>query len=175
MRGPIIAGTIILGLSAISFALARAGEGKVADAVASASRRPAEAAEKARPDSEAIRDQVARLRAEVELLQLDHDLARDRLSVALKESAGSIEDSPAGQLARDYMRIGAEVVGKGPEFDSAMREKGDAIWKAVNKATAAPPSAEVARLRREFLDAATALNRKKIELVGREIHLEGSM
>ncbi len=175
MRGPIIAGAIILGLSAISFALARAGDGKVADPGASSSKPAVASAEKPRPDPEGLRAQVARLRAEIELLQLDHNLARDRLSVALKESAGSIEDSPAGQLARDYMRIGAEVVGKGPEFDSAMREKGDEIWKAVNRATAAPTSAEIARLRREFLDAATALNRKKIELVEREIHLEGSM
>lgn len=175
MRGPIIAGAIILGLSAISFALARAGDGRASEVGASAAKLAVSAPGKPRPNPEGLRAEVARLRAEVELLQIDHDLACDRLSVALKESAGSIEDSPAGRIAHDEMRIGADVVGKRPPFDPVKREKGDGIRKVANRATAALTSAEIARLRREFLDAATALNRKKMELVERENHLEAAM
>ncbi len=82
---------------------------------------------------------------------------------------------PSQQVARDYMRIGAEVVGKGSEFESAMQEKGDEIWQAVKKAATATTPAELDRLKQDFLRVATELNRKKIELVGLEIHLEGSM
>ena len=73
------------------------------------------------------------------------------------------------------MRIGAELVGKGPEFEAAMQEKADEVWKAVNKAVGATAPAEVDRLKQEFLRIATELNRKKIELVALEIHLDESL
>jgi hypothetical protein len=73
------------------------------------------------------------------------------------------------------MRIGAEVVGKGSEFESAMQEKGDEIWQAVKKAAGTPTPADLERLKQDFLGVATELNRKKIELVALEVHLEGSM
>lgn len=171
MKTPVIAGAIILGLGAVTFALARQDGGPPAPAGApapsSSDRPPVDRAE--------LHARVAKLRAEVEMLQLEHDLARELLSAGLKDRAGVGEASPSQQVARDYMRIGAEIVGKAAEFESAMQERGDEIWRAVNKAVAAPAPADLDRLRQDFLRVATELNRKKIDLVGLEIHLDGSM
>ena len=45
----------------------------------------------------------------------------------------------------------------------------------MNKAVAAWAPADIDRPKRDFLHVATELNRKKIDLVSLEIHLEGSM
>ncbi len=133
------------------------------------------AAEKAVTDRGELHGRVARLRAEIEVLQLKHDLMKERLTTGLKETADAPDAGRSQQVARDYMRIGAELVGKGPEFESAMQEKGDEIWKAVAKAAGTSTPADLDHLKQDFLRVATELNRKKIELVGLEVHLEGSM
>ncbi len=73
------------------------------------------------------------------------------------------------------MRIGAELVGKGPEFESAMQDKAEEIWNAVDKAVAASAPAELDRWKQELLRVATALNRKKIDLVALGIRLDESL
>lgn len=171
MKKQVIAGAIILGLGAVTIAVAQPGTPRPAPTDDSTPRSSADP----RPDRSELHGKVARLRAEVELLQLQHELAKERLSVGLKERVEGIEGGSAQQAARDYMRIGAEVVGKGSEFESAMQEKGDEIWQAVRKAAAATTPADLERLKQDFLGVATELNRKRIELTGLEIHLEGSM
>ena len=174
MKRRVIAGAIILGLGAVTFALAQqvsqqpkppGSHYKPRDPAAT--RSPADRGE--------LHGRVARLRAEIEVLQLEHDLMKERLSAGLKETAEAPVSGRSQQVARDYMRIGAELVGKGPEFESAMQEKGNEIWKAVVKAAGATSAADLDHLKQDFLRVATELNRKKIELVGLEVHLEGSM
>jgi hypothetical protein len=175
MKRQIIAGAIILGLGALTVALAQPASMPTAPQPALSGEAAPRSSEEPHPDRSDLHAQVARLRAEVELLQLEHDLAKERLSISLKEQAAGFGGIPSQQETRDYMRIGAEVVGKGAEFESAMQEKGDEIWQAVKKAAAATTPADVERLKQDFLRVATELNRKKIELVGLEVHLEGSM
>ena len=175
MKKQVIAGAIILGLGAVTIALAQPGTGPTAPRSASPSESPPRSSDNPRPDRSELHARVARIRAEVELLQLQHDLAKERPSIGLKEQAEGLGGSPTQQIARDYMRIGAEVVGKGSDFESAMQEKGDEIWQAVKKAAAATTPADLDRLKQDFLAVAAELNGKKIELVGLEVHLEGSM
>jgi hypothetical protein len=174
MSRRVIAGAIILGLGVVTLALARQETGPSSRPV-TPERPPARSAETSTGDRSGLHDEVARLRAEVEVLQLEHDLGRGRLSVAWKEAADGSGSDRSLQMARDYMRIGAELVGKGSEFEAAMQEKGDEIWKAVTKAAGTQTPAELDRLKQDFLRVATELNRKKIELVGLEVRLEGSM
>jgi hypothetical protein len=175
MRNRVVVGGLIVGLGAVTFALAQPGTGPSTTRSAPADTPMPPSSDKTRPDRADLCAKVARLRAEVELLQLEHDLARERVSAGLKERADGIEGSASQQVARDYMRIGAELVGKGADFEAAMQEKGDEIWKAVNKAVAATSPAEVDRRKQEFLRAATELNRKKIDLIALEIRLDESM
>jgi hypothetical protein len=175
MRNRVIAGTIVLGLGAVTFILAQRGIGPATARSAPADAPAPQSSDKPRTDRAELYAKVARLRAEVELLQLEHDLLKDRLSAGLKERAEGIEGGASRQVARDYMRIGAELVGKGPEFEAAMQDKGDEVWKAVNKAVAASAPAELDRRKQEFLRTATELNRKKIDLVALEIQLDESM
>jgi hypothetical protein len=175
MKKQVIAGAIILGLGAVTIALAQPGNRLPTPPPAAEKELPTRSSDDPRTDQSELHEKVARLRAEVELLQLQHDVAKERLSIGLKEQAEGIDAGPTQQMAREYMRIGAEVVGKGSDFESAMQEKGDEIWQEVKKAAATTTPAELDHLKRDFLGVATQLNRKKIELVELEVHLEGSM
>jgi hypothetical protein len=175
MKKHVIAGAVILGLGAVTIALAQPGSGPAAPKPVSPSEPPPRSSDNPQPDRSELHAKVAQLRAEVELLQLQHDLAKERLSIGLKEQADGFGGIPSRQETREYMRIGAEVVGKGAEFEAAMQEKGDEIWQAVKKAAVATAPADLDRLKQDFLGAATELNRKKIELVELEVHLDGSM
>ena len=175
MKRRVIAGTIILGLGAVTFALAQQVSQQPKAGPGSHYKPRDPAATTCPADRGELHGRVARLRAEIEVLQLEHDLVKERLSAALKDMADAPEGGRSQQVARDYMRIGAELVGKGPEFESAMQEKGDEIWKAVQKAAGTSSPADLDHLKQDFLRVATELNRKKIELVGLEVHLEGSM
>jgi hypothetical protein len=175
MKTQVIAGTIILGLGVVTLALAQHGTKPTSPPPDRAQTPARESSEPTWADGAELHARVARLRAEVELLQLEHDLAKERVSSALKDLADGIDGHRSMQMARDYMRIGAEVVGKGSEFETTMQEKGDEIWQAVKKAAATTTPAELDRLKQDFLRVATELNRHKIDLVGLEVHLEGSM
>src|SRR5262249_5680265 len=131
--------------------------------------------DKPRSDRAELYAKIARLRAEVELLQLEHDRLRDRVSAGLKERVEGLDGGASRQVARDYMRIGAELVGKGSEFEATLQDKGEEVWKAVDKAVAASAPAELDRWKQEFLRVATELNRKKIDLVALEIQLDESL
>jgi hypothetical protein len=175
MKKQVIAGAVIVGLGAVTIALAQPGAGPAARRPAPVNESAPRSPDNPRPDQSELHTRVARLRAEVELLQIQHDLARERLSIGLKEQAEGFGGILSQQEVRDYMRIGAEVVGKVSEFESAMQEKGEEIWQAVKKAAAATTPADLDRLKHDFLGVASELNRKKIELITLEVHLEGSM
>lgn len=175
MKKRVIAGGIILGLGVVTLALAQQGTGPSSTRPSSVNDPSPGSPDKRPSDRSDLHGRVARLRAEVELLQLEHDLKKEWLSTGLKERAEGLESKGSLQVARDYMRIGAELVGKGSEFEVAMQEKGDEIWKAVAKAAGTPSTAEIDRLKQEFLRVATELNRKRIDLVELEIHLDSSM
>jgi hypothetical protein len=175
MKKRVIAGAIILGLGVVTLALARQGSGPSSSRPASVGDFAPRSLDTPRADRSELHARVARLRAEVEVLQLEHDLKKELLSIGLKERAEGLESKGSLQVARDYMRIGAELVGKGSEFESAMQERGDEIWKAVAKAAGTPSAAEIDHLKQDFLRVTTELNRKKIDLVELEIHLDASM
>jgi hypothetical protein len=175
MKKRVIAGAIILGLGVVTLALAQQGTGPASSWPASAGDPMPGSHYKPRDDRPEFYARVARLRAEVELLQLEHDLKKELLSTGLKERAEGLESKGSLQVARDYMRIGAELVGKGSEFEVAMQEKGDEIWKAVAKAARTPSTAEIDQLKQDFLRITTELNRRKIDLVELEVHLDASM
>jgi hypothetical protein len=171
MKRQVIAGAVLLGLCAVALALGQPATSRPAPADAPAAQAPG----RPRADRAELFARVAQLRAEVEVLQIEHDLARDRFSSGWKERAEGVAGGASQKVARDYMRIGAELVGKGTEFEAAMQEKGDEVWQAVNKAVAATAPAEVDRLKQDLLRIATELNRKKIDLVALEIRLDESM
>jgi hypothetical protein len=173
MKRQVIAGAALLGLCAVALALGQPATPRPAPANAPAP--AAQAPGRPKADQADLFARVARLRAEVEILQIEHDLTRDRFSAGWKERAEGVAGGASQKVARDYMRIGAELVGKGNEFEAAMQEKGDEVWKAVNKAVAATAPAEVDRLKQDLLRIATELNRKKIDLVALEIRLDESM
>jgi hypothetical protein len=176
MKTRVIAVASILGLGVVTFALAQQVAGQAPRRTAPADATAPRSSDKPRDDRSELHAAVARLRAEVELLQLEHDLARDRLSAVMKQQVEEgIESDLAQYLVRDSMKMGAELVGRGSEFEAATQQKGGEIQQAVNKAVAAWAPADIDRLKRDFLRVATELNRKKIDLVSLEIHLEGSM
>jgi hypothetical protein len=175
MKTRIIAGAIVLGLGAVTFALARQEAGKPVLQPSPAGALATRPSERPAIDPSELHAAVAQLRAEVEVLQLEHDLARERLSIGLRERAAGVAPGTSQQSARGYMRIGAEVVGKGSDFEAAMQEKGDEIWREVTKSVAPLSQAEIDHLKQDFLRVTTELNRKKIDLIGLETRLEGSM
>jgi hypothetical protein len=175
MMKRVIAGAIILGLGAVTFALAQQGSGQVAARSSLKDASPGPSADRPAVERAELHARVARLRAEVELLQLEHDLKKEVLSAGMKGRAEGLGGERALQVARDYMRIGAELVDKGAEFEAAMQEKGDEIWKAVTKAAGTTAPADLDHLKQDFVRLATELNRKKIELVELETRLDASM
>jgi hypothetical protein len=175
MKKRVYAGAIILGLGTVTFALAQRGAGPATPPSAPADSPAPRSPDKPRSDRAELHVKVARLRAEVEFLQLEHDRIRDCVSAGLRERVEGLDGDTSRQVARDYMRIGAELVGKGPEFEAAMQDKGEDLWQVVNKAVAASAPAELDRWKQEFLRVATDLNRKKIDLVELEIRLDESM
>ena len=161
MKTRVIAGAIILGLGVVTFALAQQVTGQAPRRPSPADAPAARSSDKPRDDRSELHAAVARVRAEVELLQLEHDLARDRLSAVMKQRVEEgIEGGLAQYLVRDPMKMGAELVGRGSEFESATQQKSGEIQQAVNKSVAAWAPADIDRLKRDFLRAATELNRK---------------
>lgn len=175
MKKRVYAGAIVLGLGTVTIALAQRGTGPTMPSPDAANAPAPRTPDKPRCDRAELYARIARLRAEVELLQLEHDRLRDRVSADLKERVEGLDGGASQQVARDYMRIGAELVGKGNEFEATLQDKGEEVWKAVNKAFAASAPAEQDRWKQEFLRIATDLNRKKIDLVALEIRLDESL
>jgi hypothetical protein len=166
---------IVLGLGTVTFALAQRATGPATGRSAPADVPVPQSPDPPRTDRAELCAKVARLRAEVELLQVEHGLLKDRLTAGLKERAEEIAEAASHRVARDSMRIGSELAGKGAEFEAAMQDKGDEVWMAVDKAVAASAPAELDLRKQEFLRTATELNRKKIDLVALEIQLDESM
>ena len=115
MKTRVIAGAIILGLGVVTFVLAQQVTGQAPLRPGPADAPAPRSSDKPRDDRSELHAAVARLRAEVELLQLEHDLARDRLSALMKQQVEEgIEGGLAQYLARDSMKMGAELVAGAP-------------------------------------------------------------
>ena len=89
---------------------------------------------------------MAKLRAEVELLQLEHDASKALLAerfksvvVANAETIGEIDEF---KIVSYYMRMGAEKVGKAAELDKAIEDDRAAMEKAIEKAREIPDGAQ---------------------------------
>jgi hypothetical protein len=177
MRRRIILAALVLGLVAVTLALAQ-------QVIEPPKAQPSRAAFAPNPNPESskagkaeLHSRVAGLRAAVELLQIEHDAIKaslcDRLKGAGKANVEVTLESEAFKVAEDYMRVGAEMVGKAAEFDKAIQEDRAAIEKALAKVREIPT--EINHWKDEFLRLSTELNQKKIELVELETRLEGSM
>ena len=177
MKRRMITVAVVFGLGAVTFALAQPGTGSSKIPAS----RPIPPADRACENVETAPDdlhaRVASLRAEVELLQLEHDASKILLSERLKSvvvaNADTIGEIDEFKIVTYYMRLGAEKVGKAADFDAKIRDDRAAMEKAIEKAREIPT--ELKRKKDEFLRLSIGLNRKKIELVELETKLEGSM
>ena len=172
----IIAGALLLGGVAVTFALAQPGAqpAKLPPARVVPAGEPTR--DGVKTDKANLHARVARLRAEVELLQLEHDALKAPLCdlwKGLSEVDAQLLENASEDLGVHYARIGAEMVGKAAEFDKLINERRAAAEKAIEQSRGIPR--ELQRRKEEFLRLTTELNRKKIELVELETHLEGSM
>jgi hypothetical protein len=128
-------------------------------------------------DPARLHARVARLRAEVELLQLEHDAIKasfsDLWKGVSKVDAELLERAGGDEIVAHYARLGAEMVGKAAEFDQVIQKNRAAIDKAIEQPRAIPTVLQ--RRKEEFLRLTTELNQRKIELVELETQLESSM
>jgi hypothetical protein len=177
MKRQIITATAVLGLGAVTFALAQTGTGMSNPQSPRSAVLPDQVCEGGKTDQTELHERVARLRAEVELLQLEHDATRallaDRLKSVVVADAETIGELDELKIVSYYMRMGAEKVGKAAEFDKAIAGDRAAMEKAIEKAREIPT--ELARKKVAFFRLSIEFNRKKIELVELETKLEGSM
>ena len=181
MKRGIITAAVVLGLGGVTFALARqvttSSKPQPPQAVPSS----AQSCNSGESDPSKLHARVAKLRAEVELLQLEHDAIKamlsDRIQGVEKANAEITGELDQSRVAAFYMRMGAESVGKAIEFDQKARVDRAAVEKATEKATATAGEFQTSLKgkKEEFLRLTTELNEKKIELVELEIKLEGSM
>jgi hypothetical protein len=177
MKRRIIIAAVAFGLGAMTFALAQPGTDTSKTRPTRTVPPSDPACEGGQTDQTKLHARVAKLRAEVELLQLEHDatkaLLADRLKavvIANTETVGEIDEF---QIVSCYMRMGAEKVGKAAEFDKATEQDSAATEHAIEKAREIPT--ELNRKKAAFFRLSIELNQKKIELVELETRLEGSM
>jgi hypothetical protein len=138
-------------------------------------------------DKANLRAQVAKLRAEIELLQLEHEVDRD----SLKELMVDLKRIDTLEAGKGAMKAEMEAFLKGPmkEQVEALKKQMESLKTTLNKAempaaAAALPDFEkeinnmlgddeaaarvarpvVERLKKEFIQKATRLNEKRLEL-----------
>jgi hypothetical protein len=161
MRMRIISAAVVLGLGLVGIALAQqAGEGR-------------------RDDKAKLRVQVAKLRAEVEIRQLEHDADAD----ILKKLMVDMKNVECMEASKGPMKEQAEALLKGPlkgEMEALkgaanglllpppgplpdLREEFNKMFSADEAvAKAARPLLE--RLKKEFVQKSAELNEKRLEL-----------
>jgi hypothetical protein len=173
MRRVIISAVLILGLGAVTFALAQPNDRSRSEP-SPALPAPDHGRASREADKAELHSRVARLRAEVELLQLEHDALKatlsDRLKHVIKVDADTVGEIDDDKIAAYFMRAGAEKVGKAAEFDKAIQEDLAALEKATQKAREVPT--ELNRKKDVFLRLATELNAKRFELIELEKRLD---
>ncbi len=173
----LVAGVVLLGGIAVTFALAQSG-------VQPANVPPSRVGPAAEPtrdggpmDKAKLHARVARLRAEVELLQLEHDAHKAELcdlwKGLSKVNAELLDQAGGEEVGAHYARMGAEVVGKAAEFDKLIKENLTAIENWIEQSREMPTILQ--RRKAEFLRLTTELNQKKIELVELETRLDSAM
>jgi hypothetical protein len=158
MRKRIIPAAVVLGLGIVGIALAQ-----------QAGQQP-ENREDVRAKQRA---QVARLRAEVELLELEHEADRAALSDELqnerKAERIADDDGKVREIASE-MRLAASSVGKLKDFE---KEVGDGktaeakVQEELRQAVATARSKN-GRRKREFVLRTAELNEKRLELADAE-------
>jgi hypothetical protein len=177
MKKHVITAVAVLGLGAVTIAVAQPGNKTSTAQSTRTIPPPDQACEGVDTDRDRLHARVAKLRAEVELLQIEHDatkaLLSDRLKAVVVANAETIGEIDELRIVTYYMRMGAEKVGKAAEFDKAVHEDRATIDQAITKAREIPT--ELDRKKQEFLRLSTALNQKKIELVELETKLDGTM
>jgi hypothetical protein len=166
MRKRIIAAAVVMGLGMMGLALAQQGSQQPKD----------QASEKAK-----LRTQVVKLRLEIELLQLDHDAARDILIACLKQvnqPEGLRSGQPGPMVTMDFNMLGmAALMGNAEAQKKAERavEKGEDAWAALQKAMEEAEKEQTDRIRayigskrKEFAKQAAELADKRLELADLE-------
>jgi hypothetical protein len=177
MRRHIIAGVLLLGLLGVTFALAQPGAPLAKVPPVRVVPVPEPTRDGVKVDQAKLDARVAGLRAEVELLQLEHDALKavvsDLWKGLWKLDAELLEQAGAEEIADHYARLGAELVGKAAEYEKATQENRAAFEKTM--APSRPIPTELQRRKQDFLRVTTELNQKKIELVELETRLDSSL
>ncbi len=181
MRKGLIATAVVLGLGTVTIAVAQPGS-DASKARSTPTIPPSDqACEGVESDRAELHARVAKLRAEVELLQIEHDAIKATLSHRLEtvekanaEITGELDQT---KVAAYYMRMGAESVGKAAEFDQKAQTDRAELEKELEQATAKASENQTSlnTKKEQFLRLTTELNQKKIGLVVLEIKLDGSM
>jgi hypothetical protein len=116
-----------------------------------------------------LRDQVVKLRVEIELLELDHDAAKaDLLEIAKDiremESEGGQEQMEEAALARMMLTQDTEafrqLAKKGEQGAKELKDDLNAAFRQVSGKT----KAEQARKRKDYANQAAVLAEKRLEL-----------
>ena len=152
MRMRIISAAVVLGLGIVGITLARqTGE--------------------ARGDDKAkLRTQVARLRAEVELRQIEHDVDADILKKLMTdmrnlEGLESLKAPVEEQLKSATARKAPEIGYTPPGFEEFRKQaQEEAKATQLNELTAKVARPLLERLKKEFVQKAAELNEKRLEL-----------
>ncbi len=158
MRMRIISATIILGLGIVGITLAQ------------------QAGEERRSEKAKLRSQVARLRAEVELRQIEHDVDADilkKLMTDLRNLGGlealkaPVEEQLKSVTAQRAPNVGLPTPPGFEEFNKQFQEeaKAEAQVKELMVKAARPL---LDRLKKEFVQKAAELNEKRLELAEAE-------
>ncbi len=181
MKRHFITAAAVLGLGAVTIAVAQPGPDRSQPPSSRTIPPGDQACDGGQADRASLHARVAKLRAEVELLQLQHDAIKatlsDRLQGVEKANAEITGDLDQTQVAASYMRMGAESVGKAAEFDQKAQADRAELQKELENATAKASENRTSlnTKKEEFVRLTTDLNRKKIELVELEVKLDGSM
>jgi hypothetical protein len=153
MKMWIISASVVLGLGIVGAAVAQqTGEGRG-------------------DDKAKLRAQVARLRAEVELRQIEHDVDADILKKLMTdirnlEGLESLQ-APIAEQLKSVPAPKAPVTGSAPpgfdEVQKQLQEEAKAEAQ-VNQLTARVARPHLDRLRKEFVQKVAELNERRLEL-----------
>jgi hypothetical protein len=170
MKIRVVLAAVVLGLAVVTVTLAQQQAG---DAVKRyQDRRPG-----LRPGpTMTLRDQVAKLRAEVELLELEHDVDRAHLSDLLKEQRHSDSIAERTAKAKEGVNNAITMAASIGKLDEIKKEFGDekamqSLAEKELKELAERGRTDIERKKKAFLSQATELNGKRLALAELEKQL----
>jgi hypothetical protein len=153
MRMRIISAGIVLGLGIVGITLAQ---------------QSGEQPKERRTDRAKLRVQVAKLRAEVEVLQLEHDADSDFLKKLMIDMKNfDTMEAAKGPMKEQVEALKASMGGQMLGAPGALPIPQDEFNKmfSADEATAKVARPVLERLKKEFVQKATELNEKRLELV----------